>query len=122
MVQTVLLNKDLLQNIFANLTEEDLCSAAMVCNSWRAATYHEDFWRKVDLFDRKVTSTQVSVGAAGHRAVCFGVWWLHLVVKYMVIEYQHTCQTGGTRLAVAARSKGLLLATPSAHQSGKGIP
>ncbi|XP_055820352.1 F-box/LRR-repeat protein 15 [Solanum dulcamara] len=52
------LTDDLLHMVFSFLDHIDLCRAASVCNQWRAASSHEDFWRYLNFENKQISSNQ----------------------------------------------------------------
>lgn len=52
------LTDDLLHMVFSFLDHEDLCRASVVCHQWRTAGSHEDFWRKFNFNNKKITPEQ----------------------------------------------------------------
>ncbi|XP_031492065.1 F-box/LRR-repeat protein 15-like isoform X1 [Nymphaea colorata] len=52
------LTDDLLHMVFSFLDHISLCSAARVCRQWRAASAHEDFWRRLDFRNLNIAPLQ----------------------------------------------------------------
>ncbi|CAK9168656.1 unnamed protein product [Ilex paraguariensis] len=52
------LTDDLLHMVLSFLDHIDLCRAARVCQQWRAASAHEDFWRFLNFENRSISVQQ----------------------------------------------------------------
>ncbi|WVZ20250.1 hypothetical protein V8G54_007572 [Vigna mungo] len=52
------LTDDLLHMVFSFLDHSNLCKAARVCNQWRTASAHEDFWKSLNFEDRNISVEQ----------------------------------------------------------------
>ncbi|XP_027080885.2 F-box/LRR-repeat protein 15 [Coffea arabica] len=52
------LTDDLLHMVFSFLDDINLCRASRVCRQWRAASSHEDFWRRLNFENRPISPAQ----------------------------------------------------------------
>ncbi|CAL0319094.1 unnamed protein product [Lupinus luteus] len=55
---TMDLSDDLLLKVFSFLDHTNLCKAASVCRQWRSASAHEDFWKRLNFENRKISAEQ----------------------------------------------------------------
>ncbi|OIV96427.1 hypothetical protein TanjilG_09854 [Lupinus angustifolius] len=55
---TIDLSDDLLHMVFSFLDHTNLCKAASVCRKWRSASAHEDFWKRLNFENWKISAEQ----------------------------------------------------------------